>query len=203
MPKTKYKEFLEKLKTASIFTFKTVERKAGRNYAKVLIHNLKRQGKIIELTKGVYTFKKSPYMLTKAIPKSYVGLGSAAFLHNAWEQVTRITILSPYASSNVKIGEREIANFKVVVKKISEKMFFGYELKYLEEVDEWIRVSDPEKTLIDLIYFNYPFKEEILPKLSEIVNIQKLERYIRLMKRRRVKGWKKIFKETRKLHSFR
>jgi hypothetical protein len=139
-------------------------------------------------------------MLTKAIPKSYVGLGSAAFLHNAWEQVTRITVLSPYASSKVRVGEREIASFKVVLKKVSEKMFFGYELKYLEEIDEWIRISDPEKTLIDLIYFSYPFKEEILPKLFEVVKIQKVKKYIKLIKRRKVKGWKKIFKEIRKFH---
>jgi len=36
-------------------------------------------------------------------------------------------------------------------------MYFGYETKYLEDAGDWIRISDPEKTLIDLIYYNYPF----------------------------------------------
>lgn len=195
MPRVKYGTFLDKLQAASIFTFKTVESKVGREYAKVLIHSLKKKGKIIELVKGVYTFKKSPYMITKAIPKSYVGLGSAAFLHGLWEQVTRITVLSPYASLKARLGEREVSGFKVVLKKISEKMFFGYELKYVEEIDEWIRVSDPEKTLIDLVYFNYPFKEEIMPKLLEAVEKQKIRRQIEIMRRRKVKGWRKVLTE--------
>jgi predicted transcriptional regulator of viral defense system len=180
-----------------MFTFKTVESKVGKSYAKVLLHNLKKKGLVIELVKGVYTFKKSPYMFAKAIPKSYVGLGSAAFLHGLWEQVSRITILSPYASLKARVGEREISGFKVVLRKISEKMFFGYELKYMEEIGEWIRVSDPEKTLIDLVYFNYPFKKEIVPKLLEIVDNGKVMEYMRVMKLRRVRGWVKILREIK------
>jgi len=195
MPRVKYSDFLEKLQAASIFTFKTVESKVGREYAKLLIHNLKKRGRIIELVKGVYTFKKSPYMITKAIPKSYVGLGSAAFLHGLWEQATRITVLSPYASLKVRVGEREVSGFKVVLKKISEKMFFGYELKYVEDIGEWIRVSSPEKTLIDIIYFNYPFKEEMMPKLLETVDKQKMRMQIETMRMRKVKGLRKVLKE--------
>jgi predicted transcriptional regulator of viral defense system len=197
MPRVKYDSFLKKLQTTSMFTFKTVESKVGKSYAKVLLHNLKKKGLVIELVKGVYTFKKSPYMLAKAIPKSYVGLGSAAFLHGLWEQVSRITILSPYASLKARVGEREISGFKVVLRKISEKMFFGYELKYMEEIGEWIRVSDPEKTLIDLVYFNYPFKKEIVPKLLEIVDNGKVMEYMRVMKLRRVRGWVKILREIK------
>jgi len=195
MPRVKYNSFLKKLQTVSIFTFKAVESKVGKNYSKVLLHNLKKKGLVIELVKGIYTFKKSPYMLTKAVPKSYVGLGSAAFLHGLWEQVSRVTILSPYASLKARVGEREISGFKVVLRKISEKMFFGYELKYMEEIEEWIRVSDPEKTLIDLIYFNYPFKKEIVPKLLEVIDNRKVMEYIEMMKLRKVRGWVKIRRE--------
>ncbi|MEM2154269.1 MAG: hypothetical protein QXY76_05095 [Nitrososphaeria archaeon] len=192
----KHKLFLEKLQNADFFTFKFVESKVGKNYSKLLVHNLKKNGKIVELAKGIYTFKKSPYMLVKALPKSYVGLGSAAFLHNAWEQATKITILSPYVSYKIKAGEREIAGFKVILRKISEKMFFGYELKFLEDINGWIRVSDVEKTFIDLIYLNYPFKEEILPNLLEISDIKKIKKYIALIRKRNVKGWKKIMDEV-------
>lgn len=196
MPRVKYDSLIEKLRTVSIFTFKTVENKVGKGYAKILIHNLRKKGEIIELIKGIYTFKKSPYMITKAIPKSYIGLGSAAFLHGVWEQIPRITVLSPYASLKARSGEREISGFKVILRRVSEKMFFGYELKYMEEVDEWIRVSDPEKTLIDIIYLNYPLKEDVVPKLLEIVNTQKITEYVRIMKTRGIKGWKKVLKEV-------
>ncbi len=199
MPKVKYKEFVEKLSEASIFTFKNVESVVGRNYAKVLIHKLKKDGKIVELVKGVYTFKKSPYMIVKAIPKSYIGLGSAAFLHGAWGQVTRITVLSPYVSDRVKGGEREISGERVLLKKISEKMYFGIELIFLEEIEEWIRVSDPEKTMIDLIYFNYPFKDEILPNLSGMVDAKRLSRYLSLIRRRKVRRWRKVLDEINRL----
>jgi predicted transcriptional regulator of viral defense system len=192
----KYKHLLEKLQNADFFTFKFLESEVGESYAKLLVHNLERSGKIVKLAKGIYTFKKSPYMLVKALPKSYIGLGSAAFLHNVWEQATKITILSPYVSSRIKFGEREVAGFKVVLRKISEKMFFGYELKFLEEVNGWIRVSDIEKTLIDLIYLKYPFKDEILPKLLEVSDVKKIKKYLLLMKKRNVKGWRKVMEEV-------
>ncbi len=146
--------------------------------------------------KGIYTFKRSPYILVKALPKSYIGLGSAAFLHNAWEQVTKITILSPYVSYKVRAGERDVAGFKVVLRKISEKMFFGYGLKFLEDVNSWVRVSNVEKTLIDIIYFNYPFKDEILPNLLEISDMGKIRRYLMMMEKRNVRGWKKVIWEV-------
>ncbi len=164
----------------------------GGNYAKLLIHRLKRKGQIVELLKGVYSFKKSPYMIVKAIPRAYIGLGSAALLHGAWNQVTAVTVLSPNVSKTVKWGIRQVAGFKVMLRRISGKMYFGYEYKYLDEVDEWIRVSDPEKTLIDLIYLRYPARGEIIPRLLEMVDVSRLGEYLREMEERRVKGRKKV-----------
>ncbi len=188
----KHSELVQKLKEASFFTFRSVEASVGRNYAKVLIHNLRKKGQIIELLKGVYSFKKSPYMVAKALPRAYVGLGSAAFLHGAWNQVTAVTILSPNVSRTVKHGVREVAGFKVLLRKISDKMYFGYEYKYLEDLEEWIRISDPEKTLIDLIYLRYPAADEIASRLLEMIDMNKVRKYIEIMKERRVKGRKKI-----------
>jgi len=199
LPKVKYREFVEKLRSASIFTFKSVESVVGRSYAKLLIHNLRKEGKIIELIKGVYTFKKSPYMIVKAIPKSYIGLGSAAFLHGAWGQVTRITVLSPYISVKVKGGEREISGHKVILRKISEKMYFGYEFIFLEEIEEWVRVSDKEKTLLDMIYYDYPFKDEIIPNLLDFVSLEKLKRYSLIIRRRKVRGFRRIQEELKRI----
>jgi len=199
LPKVKYRDFVEKLRGASIFTFKSVESVVGRSYAKLLIHNLRKEGKIIELIKGVYTFKKSPYMIVKAIPKSYIGLGSAAFLHGAWGQVTRIAVLSPYISVKVKGGEREIAGHKVILRKISEKMYFGYEFIFLEEIGEWVRVSDKEKTLLDMIYYDYPFKDEIIPNLLGFVSPKKLKGYLLMIRRRKVRGFRRIQEELKRI----
>ncbi len=193
---TKYSEFIERLRRSSIFTFRSVEAVVGRDYAKLLIHNLRRKGQIVELLRGVYTFKKSPYMIVKAIPRAYIGLGSAAFLHGAWNQVTAVTVLSPNVSKTVRWGIRQVAGFKVVLRRISGKMYFGYEYKYLDEIGEWIRVSDPEKTLIDLIYLGYPARDEIIPRLLEMVDVSRLREYLREMEERRVKGRKKVGEEV-------
>ena len=194
MPRRKYDEFVSRLLNASVFSFSVVASKCGEGYAKQLVYRLKKKGLIVELLKGVYTSKNSPYMLLKAIPFSYVGLGSAAFLHGALNQVTALTVLTPWASRLVKSGVRSIAGQKVIIRKISEKMYFGYDYMFIEEVNEYVRVSDPEKTLIDAIYFNYPLLPEMLPGLLELVDKVKLRSYVEEMRYRKVKGWAKVRK---------
>jgi len=192
MPELRHAGFKDRLRAATIFSFATVESRLGRSYAKVFIHNLKKKGEIITLRKGWYSFKPSPYLLTVALGRAYVGLGSAAFLHGAWNQVPNVTILSPNASRRTRGGERVIAGARVVVRKISGKMYFGYERMFFDDIGEWIRVSDPEKTLIDLIYYDYPFAGEITPGLEKTVDRKKLKRHLELLKKRKVKGYKKI-----------
>ncbi len=190
MPRVKYAGLIERLRRSDLFTFRLLEGEVGRNYAKLLVHNLRRRGEIVELLKGVYSFKKSPYMMVKAMPMSYVGLGTAAFLHGMWEQVPNIVVLSPLVSSAFKGGERNVAGMKVTLRRISYDMFFGYELLYLEEIDGWIKVSDPEKTIIDMAYFNDPLLREVLENAE--VNGTRLNEYLRLMERRRVRGWRSV-----------
>lgn len=87
---------------------------------------------------------------------------------------------------------RVIGGANVVVRKISSKMYFGYERKFFDDIQEWIRVSDAEKTLIDLIYYDYPLADEIIPELEKIVNKKKLKKYLSLMKTRKVRGFGRI-----------
>ena len=199
MPRRKYDELVGRLLCASLFSFSLVASKCGEGYAKQLVYRLKKKGLIVELLKGVYSPKKSPYMLLKAIPLSYVGLGSAAFLHGALNQVTALTVLTPWASRLVRPGVRVIAGQKVVVRKISEKMYFGYEYVFVEEINEYVRVSDPEKTLIDAIYFDHPLLPEMLPGLLELVDEGKLRSYAEEMRERKVKGWMKVRKAVNAL----
>ena len=195
MPRKKYARQLELLRRSTLFTYRTVESIVGGSYAKVLIHNLKKRGEIVEVFKGVYSFKKSPNLAVKALPKAYVGLSAAAFLHGAWNQVTAVVVLSPCVSSTVRGGVREVAGYKVILRRISEKMYFGYTYLRIEELGEEVRVSDPEKTAIDLIYFKHPARFEILPALLQYCNREKLSSYIHLLRERGVKGWKKVLIE--------
>ncbi len=197
MAVSKYSGFERKLENASAFSFRAVESRMGRNYAKVFIYNLKKRGAIIELMKGWYSFKKSPYLITIPLAEAYIGLGAAASIHGAWEQVPNIDVLTTRAPEKIKVGERVVAGRKVIVRRISKPMYFGYEARRIEEAGEWVRVSDPEKTIIDIIYFNYPFAGEILPGLMEIADKGKLAGYLKRMKG--VRGSKKIGKNVRRL----
>lgn len=190
MPSKKYEQFINKLKKVDFFTFKTIETKMGRNYAKVFISNQMKKGNIIRIGKGVYSFKKSPYILVKILGKAYIGLGSAALIHNAWDKAVNTTILTPLAGIRLRHGERIIDGYKIIIERISEKMYFGYEYKTIDDIT--VKVSDPEKTLIDMIYFNYPYLDEILNNLLEICEKKKLRGYVEIMRKRRIKGWKKV-----------
>ena len=192
MPKVKYGKFMKKLENASAFNFRVVEGRVGRGYAKILIHNLRKRKKIIELAKGWYSFKKSPYLIIIPLGEAYIGLGTAAFIHGAWGQIPNIDVLTTRAPTKIKVGERIVAGRKVMVRKIDKKMYFGYEAKYMEDARDWIRISDPEKTMIDLIYYNYPFLDEISPGLMKMIKKEKLMGYVKRIKN--VRGSKKIEK---------
>lgn len=194
MPKVKYKEFLEKLEKAGAFNFRSVQGTVGRGYAKVFLHNLRKQGKIIELMRGWYSFRKSPYLIVIPLGEAYIGLGTAAFLHNAWDQVPNIDVLTPRAPVRIRAGERVIGGRKVLIRRIDKKMYFGYESTYIEGAGR-IRVSDPEKTLIDLLYCNYPFCDEIIPRLLEKISKEKLLSYTSRVQG--LRGGKKIRKAVR------
>jgi hypothetical protein len=200
MPKIKYEKFREKLENASAFSFKIVESNMGKSYAKIFIHKLKRKGKIVELIKGWYSFKKSPYLIVIPLGEAYIGLGTAAFIHGVWDQIPNVDVLTTRAPTKVKVGERIVAGRKVIIRSINRKMYFGHEAKYLKDAEERIRISDPEKTLIDLIYYNYPFLDEILPELKCIVKKKKLLNYLKRIKN--VRGSKKIEKNLRHLAVF-
>jgi len=197
MPRIRHRDFLKKLENASAFSFKVVESSMGRGYAKVFIHNLMKGGRITKLIKGWYSFKKSPYLITIPLGEAYIGLGTAAFIHGAWDQVPNIDVLTTRAPTKVKVGERIVAGRKVRIRSINKKMYFGHETKYLEEAGAWIRVSDPEKTLMDLIYYNYPFLDEILPELTRMAKKDKLMDYLKIIKG--VRGAKKIERKINEL----
>ncbi len=197
MPRTKYGSLLEELEKASAFSLKSLERRLGKSYAKTFVHNLRKKGKIITLIKGWYTFRKSPEIITIPLGEAYIGLGSAASIHGAWNQASNLDVLTTAAPRKVSVGERIIAGRKVIIRRIDKIMYFGYESIRLNETDDWIKISDPEKTLIDMIYYNYPFFEDIFPGLIKIIDRGKLSSYIKKMEN--IRGAKKIKMEIKKI----
>lgn len=147
-----------------------------RNYIKVMLHNMARRGEVYRVRKGWYTFHRDPLVFIFTLPPNtaYYGLGFAAHLYGAWDQVPNPEIITYVAPRKVRSGMYFFMDTPIIIRKISRRMFFGYTLLKCNE--RLIPVSTPEKTLIDLVYYDYPFMDEILEGLLERVDREKLER---------------------------
>lgn len=116
-----------------------------------------KQGLLVKLRQGFYSFpslKKQPdfalYVSNRIYKPSYISLHYAlAFYGIIPEAVTQITAVSAMKTTAF---ENDFGTFSY--KKIKENLFFGYELKLLENRN--ILFATPEKALLDLLYL-YPF----------------------------------------------
>ncbi|MBI4210368.1 MAG: hypothetical protein HY544_02570 [Candidatus Diapherotrites archaeon] len=174
------KEFRERFAGRGHFTVQDAkkflkEKGAGEGYSKLLLHNLARRGEIFRITKGAYTFTKGTSALSSVFSPSYHGLQEALTIHRIWGQGTNQVIITP---RKVRSGEREIIGRKVIVRRIGRKMFFGHEI--VNYGGEWLSVSDPEKTLLDFLYFREPLDRETQKKLLKMTDAKTLRKYLKL-----------------------
>ena len=143
-------------------------------YTSLLLHNLVRSGKVRRITKGWYSTQEDPLQSVLAFRPAYVGLQEALSLRDLWEQETNVVIVT---TSKVRPGTRRIMGSNVIVHRIKPKYFFGFEFVKYETLA--LPVSDLEKTLIDLVYFNESPGTQILRSLSKNVDSHRLGEYLR------------------------
>jgi len=147
-----------------------------RNYIKVLLHHMVRRGEIVRIRRGWYSFHRDPIIFIFTLPPNtaYYGLGFAAHIYDVWDQVPNPEILTYIAPRKIRVGTYIVLNTPIIIRKISRKMFYGYGLiRY----GEWnIPISTPEKILIDMVYYNYPFIDEIIPNLLEKIDIKRIKK---------------------------
>ncbi len=169
----------ENFKPMPFFTARDVkivlsEYKISAGYARALLKNLVKKGEIKRLAKGVYTFHDDVLVSGFAFYPFYYGLQEALSLWNLWEQETNPVIITP---RKVRQGMRPVLGARVFVRRIRRKMFFGFEsIKYYEW---WIPVSDPEKTLIDFVYFKEPLYDEVLREIKKVLRKDVLNSYLK------------------------
>jgi predicted transcriptional regulator of viral defense system len=159
----------------------------NRNYAYLLARNLIKRGVIKRIVKGFYSLYDDPVITVFCFKPCYIGLQEALSLHNLWEQETSTVVIT---AKRVRPGVRKIFDSNVILHRLNPKYLFGYELMKYE--DFHIPVSDIEKTLIDLIYFNEIPDKRVLRKIKKKIDRKKLEKYL--------KPYSKKFKE--KVNSF-
>ncbi len=192
MPRVKYADLLKRLEECDAFHVSVVKALVG-DYAKVMVHKLHKKGKIVRLMKGWYTFKKTPYVLWIPL-MGYVGLGHAASYWGLWNQACAITILTP---RKVREGERFVGGEKVIVKRVKPYMLFGFAVVEMEGVK--VRMSDKEKTLIDLAYFGHPCLDEVAEVARELADKEKVKEYVEELRKRGAYRWRIVRRKLERL----
>ncbi len=143
------------------------------NYVSLMLNQMVKKKEVYRLTRGFYSLHNDPTLAVFCFKPAYLGLQEALSIHNLWEQETNTIVLT---TKTVREGIRNIAGNKVILKRLPKKLFFGVE--YRQYGDFYLPVSDIEKTLLDLIYFQQPIDKELLQKFKENINLKKLKQYL-------------------------
>ena len=161
-----------------VVDFKSIERVVGlkkkSNYAKLLVSNLLKKGKIKKVGKGIYTKFSESSLAVFAFAPAYLGLQSALSFHGLWEQETIPIILT---TKKIRVGIRRIMDSNILLRRIDRKHFFGFE--YVQEEKFYLPYSDLEKTFIDMVVFNQKIDENTLIQIKKKINKIKMTEYLR------------------------
>jgi len=165
----------EILSNTPVFRAKDVEIIVrDRAYSSVLLHNLVRRGEIGRITKGWYTFQEDPIVSVFCFRPAYIGLQEALSLLDQWEQETNVIIVT---TRRVRTGVRSFLDSNVVIHRIAQKYFFG--IDYLRYGDFFVPISDVEKTLIDLVYFDEIPGKAVFREITKRADRKKLRTYLK------------------------
>jgi predicted transcriptional regulator of viral defense system len=163
----------EYAKRTPVFDTRSVVRLIGNaDYAYLLLNQLARTGEIQRLTKGYYTIHKDPSLIVYCLKPAYLGLQDAMSLRNLWEQETNPIILT---TRRVRPGARDVMGSTVIVRRISQRYFFGYD--YLDRGGFLLPVSDAEKTFIDMVYFNQ-MRKDVAATFRGMIDRKKVKEYL-------------------------
>ena len=161
-----------------IVDFKSLEKIIGKtkksSYAKLLVYNLIKKGKIKKIGKGIYTQYNEISLAVFSFKPAYLGLQSALSHYGIWEQETIPVIIT---TRKVRRGLRILMGGNILLRNINKKYFFGIE--YVKEGDFYLPYSDLEKTFIDMFVFNQRMDKEVLEKMKKRTNKQKLLDYLK------------------------
>lgn len=172
-------DFIEHFQKRNVFSMRDCriflkKKKISKGYLYFLIHYLLKKGKIKRITRGIYTCSDDPIVVGFAFSPFYYGLQQALSFHHLWGQEANLVIITPRI---VRKGLRQILQSNVVVRRIDRKMFFGFD--FVKHYDKWIPVSDIEKTLIDLVYFNEKISPSVLKEIKAKLRKKVLQGYLK------------------------
>ncbi len=166
------REFLGK---TPVFSLSSLRRIVGENnpYLHILIHNLLKKREMFRITKGWYSSRDDPTLAVFCFKPAYLGLQEALSIHNLWEQETNVIIMT---TKRVREGTRSVFNNNVFIKRIPPSLFFGIE--YKQYGDFSVPVSDVEKTVLDMVFFNQPMDTNIIAAFRKKIDRKKIKEYL-------------------------
>lgn len=164
MPIIKYKDLIQKEIEKPVFGVNDlVLKNIPRDYAKKILHELFKSGKISRVERGKYTvFDDALTVATHLTEPCYVSMWSALSIQKLTTQVPfSVEIVTTRQRFNRKIM---FNNTPIIFYTVRSEMMYGYEnIIWKEHVR--IPVAKPEKIIIDALYFRTIAAEE----LSEII----------------------------------
>jgi predicted transcriptional regulator of viral defense system len=167
----KVKEFITKTPVFRVRDIELIVK--NRSYAHLILHKLAKKKEIKRIMRGWYSLYDDPIVSVFCFKPAYLGLQEALSIHNLWEQETNVVIVT---TRKVRTGVRKFFDSNVVVHRVKQKYFFGFDLMRYD--DFFIPVSDVEKTFIDLIYFNEIPTRPVLKEIKKKMNKKKLSNYL-------------------------
>lgn len=177
MGKQKYVKDIERLlQKSAVISYRSIEKiikekKDVRQYAKQLVRNFIRQGKLFPLTKGWYASHEDSSLAVFCFQPAYLGLQDALSHHNLWEQETIPVIIT---TKKVRQGLRKVFGSNILIRRIDPKYFFG--ITYSEDTPA-LPYSDVEKTFLDFMYFHEIVSPEIKQAIMKKIDRKKLKAY--------------------------
>ncbi len=190
----KYIEFKIKLADHKVIDIRNVITLFGKIDSRRL-YEWQQQNYIKRLSNNFYIFTDTiqndsllKHISNKINSPSYIALESALSYYNLIPEA--VFQIKSVTTKKTKKIQNEIASFSY--QSINRALFFGYSIKGEDKTP--FLISDPEKTVLDFLYFNPYLKtesdfEELRLKrdvIQEIISPSKMDTYLRLFNHRRL-----------------
>lgn len=150
------------------------EKRIKDDYLYLMVHNLEKKGEIERITRGIYTFHDDVTVVGFAFQPFYYGFEDALSTRGISLQGTNPTVVTV---RNVRQGRREFKGRNYIIRRIPANLLFGYEI--LKRGDFWIPVSDLEKTVLDMMYFDNYIRDELWPGILKALDMKRLNEYLK------------------------
>ena len=160
MPIIKYNDLIQKVTEKPVFGVNDlVQKNIPRDYAKKILHELFKSGKITRIERGKYTVLDDILIVaTHLTEPCYVSMWSALSIQKLTNQVPfSVEIVTTRQRFNRKIM---FNNTPIIFYTVRSEMMYGYEnIIWKEHIR--IPAAKPEKIIIDALYFRTIAAEEL------------------------------------------